>query len=272
MPSSSRRYFLGGRDLEMVEIKNLLFEAGLSDRVVDADLPWGARASAYEAAIRSALSAGETPVLIELMDDLVANIDRSRLIVVDHHGRHAGHGRPTSLEQIHDLVGRPAGLAWTRRRALIAANDRGHAAGMREIGASIQEIRDIRDEDRRAQGVTGSIEEESRRAIATSRLIGPLLVVETTAPTASAVHDFLLPEYGGSAVDDVLVATATAWSFSGDGRVIEDLAPFPGCWYGGDLPVRGFWGMRRDAVTKEELIGRILSHLNPSSTVSGSSS
>ena len=267
MPHSpvSLRFFLGGHDLEMIEIGELLREAGLGSRIVDRGLVWGARASMLADDIVAAVAAGDAPVLVELLDDLPDTVDRSRLIEIDHHGPRAGHGRPTSLEQIHDLVGRQAGLTWTRRRALVAANDRGHAAAMRAMGASAEEIRAIRDADRRAQGISAEIEAESHRAVADATTHGPLLAIETTAPTASAVHDFLLTEYGGPDPMDVLVATVANWSFSGDGRVIADLSTIPGCWYGGDLPARGFWGAPRNAIGREALIARILEALRPAS-------
>lgn len=258
---TSLRFFLGGRDLEMIEISILLREAGLARVVEDAGLVWGARAGSYAPAIDASLARGEIPVLIELADDLPDTVDRTRLVVVDHHGPRAGHGRPTSLEQIFELVGRPNGIEWTRRRALVAANDRGHAEAMRAIGASPGEIRTIRDADRAAQGISPSVEAESRRALAAARRTGPLLIVETTAPTASAIHDFLLPEYGGDGACDVLVATAATWGFSGDGRVIADLSTTPGCWYGGDLPVRGFWGAPLGTFAREPLVARILALL-----------
>lgn len=256
-------FFLGGHDLEMVEIATLLAEAGLGDRVVDHHLAWGARASAYADGIAAALADGETPVLIELFDDLPEAMDRRRMIVVDHHGPRAGHGQPTSLEQVFALVTPSADVVWTRRRALVAANDRGHAAAMRAIGAGPAEIRAIRDADRRAQGITPEIEIESRRAVAAAHEIGPLLIVETTAPTASAVHDFLLPEYDGAHAADTLVVTAVTWSFSGEGRVIADLSTIPGCWYGGELPVRGFWGAPHGAIDRDILIRRITDSLSP---------
>ena len=263
MESTHHRFFLGGRDLEMVEIAALLREAGLGERIVDAGLAWGARASDHAGAVERALAAGETPVLIELLDDLPVEIDRRRLVEIDHHGARAGHGRPTSLEQIFDLVGRPAGLTWTRRRALVAANDRGHAGAMRALGANPEEIRAIRDADRAAQGIGPEVEAESRRAIDAARRAGPLLVVETSAPTSSAIFDRLLPEYGGPGTDDVLVEMPQIWAFSGDGRVIADLSTTPECWYGGDLPERGFWGAPRAAWTREELVERILALLPP---------
>jgi hypothetical protein len=257
LPTGPYRFFLGGRDLEMVEIRALLAEVGLADRVVDAGLVWGARASAYETAIRAGLSSGETPVLVELADDLSPDIDRSRLIVVDHHGPRSGADRPTSLEQVFDLVGAPLGALWTRRRALVAANDRGHARAMRAIGANPEEIRAIRDADRAAQGVTPEIEAESHRALAAARRRWPLLLVETSAPTASAIVDFLLPEYGGPGETDVLVATPATFGFYGAGAVIARLSRQPGCWYGGALPDRGFWGASRGSTATGDLAAEI---------------
>ena len=82
-------FFLGGRDLEMLEIGRLL-EAE-SAIVTDRQLSWGAAVSDYHSEIQAALGAGQTPVLVELMDDLSPEcFDRSRTIVVDHHGALAG--------------------------------------------------------------------------------------------------------------------------------------------------------------------------------------
>ncbi|EJW09349.1 hypothetical protein A33M_1559 [Rhodovulum sp. PH10] len=238
---SHDRYFLGGHDLEMEEIRTLLVEAGLAGRLVDKALAWGARASAYESEIRAALVRGETPVLIELADDLPADIDRGVLVDIDHHGTRAGADQPTALEQIFARLGLPA-TAWTRRRALVAANDVGHAPALRGLGASAEEIRAIRDADRRAQGVTAAVEAESRRALATAERAGDLLIVRTTASTSSAIVDFVLPEYGGPGAEDLLVVMPDTVSFFGRGAVIERLKSIPGCWYGGALPERGYWG------------------------------
>ena len=76
------RFFLGGRDLEMVEIRRLL-DRHAPDRVEDLGLSWGARASVYLLGIEAALARGETPVLVELIDDLPATMDRARLQVVE---------------------------------------------------------------------------------------------------------------------------------------------------------------------------------------------
>ena len=99
------RFFLGGRDLEMVEIRRLL-DRHAAGRIEDKRLAWGAALSAYREELLAALARGETPVMIELADDLLADLfDRARVIVVDHHGPLAGHDRPTSIEQVFALLG-----------------------------------------------------------------------------------------------------------------------------------------------------------------------
>jgi hypothetical protein len=250
------RYFLGGNDLEMKEIRALLVEAGRADRIVDKALAWGARASAYLNEIETALGRGETPVLVELADDLPADIDRGRLVEIDHHGDHAGADRPTALEQVFARLGLPA-TAWTRWRALVAANDVGHAPALRRHGATADEIRAIRDADRRAQGITAAIEAESRRALAAAERAGDLVIVRTAAPTSSAIVDFVLPEYGGPGADDVVVVMPGKLSFFGRGAVIERLKDVPGCWWGGALPERGYWGAPITDEDGDRLVERV---------------
>lgn len=254
---SQFRFFLGGHDLEMVEIGNLLREAGFGDAVVDKTLSWGTRASACEAEIRAALGRGEMPVLIELENDLPADIGRSRLIEIDHHGARAGKDRPSSLRQIHHLIDAARRPAWTRHHALVAANDIGYVPAMRALGATPQEIRAIRDADRRAQGITAQIEAESRRAIRAAEREGSLTVVRTSTSRISAISDFLLPDYGGPGVQDLVVLSPGEITFFGRGAVIEKLRAEPRSWYGGALPEAGFWGARRTPPEAAAILDRI---------------
>lgn len=256
------RFFLGGRDLEMVAIRTLLHEAGLDGQVVDHALPWGARASAYDMPIRRALAVRETPVLVELTNDLGADIDRVRLIDIDHHGARAGKNAASALRQIFELVGVPRGLIWTRHHALVDANDIGHAVGLRAVGASDAEIRGIRDADRHAQGIDAATEAESHRAVAAAVRLGALTLVRTSAPTSSAISDFLLPEYGGPGADDLLVVMPGKLAFFGRGAVIEALQTIPGGWWGGALPERGYWGIVLADTDSDAIVSRIINLLS----------
>ncbi|RME94367.1 MAG: hypothetical protein D6773_19660 [Alphaproteobacteria bacterium] len=256
MPAvGSLRFFLGGRDLEMETIATLLRETVGGDRVEDAGLGWGARASAYGEAIARALECGETPVLVELEDDLPPHIDRAKLIIVDHHGDRAGRNQPSSLRQVFGLLADEYGLNWTRAFELVEANDIGHVAEMKARGANDTEIRAIRQRDRRAQGVSEAEEREAARAIAAREHDGPLTIVRIPGNSASAVGDLILPELGGPGADALLVVMPEEFAFFGPGNAVLALnGAFDG-WYGGALPERGFWGCeRKDDYPGEEAV------------------
>ena len=232
--------FLGGHDLEMVEIGQLL--AGRSDvEVHDHRLAWGAKASAYRNEMCAALKRGRSVAIIELPDDLPADIPRDRIIWIDHHGALAGADRPTSLEQIFELLEFPA-EQWTRDRMLIAANDRGHIRGLKDAGATEAEIRDIRARDRAAQGISPLEEEQGREAAsrAESHCGGRLLVIRLPHTRTATVTD-IMPD-----TENLVVFGPGQTVFFGSGHCIEALRrAYPEGWFGGELPARGYWGIGR---------------------------
>lgn len=234
-------FFLGGRDLEMTVIRELL-EHHAPGRFHDHHLEWGAKASDYQSEIRACLAAGRTPVLIELEADMT--LDPQEIVIIDHHGRRAGSDRPTSLHQVFELLGLPAKL-WTKRHALVAANDRGHIPAMIELGASRAEIAAIRAADRAAQGITSEEEQEGERAAGRAEVLagGQLTVVRLAHDRTAAVADRLDPLLGGPGYRNLLVLSPGQVNFFGAGGWIDRLASeFPGGWYGGALPKKGFWG------------------------------
>ena len=242
-------FFLGGHDLEMQTIGELLRRHVTASRIHDKNLSWGARASAYQAEIHAAFDAKMTPVLIELMDDL--ELDAARIIVVvDHHGARAGQDAPTSLEQIFALLELPS-AEWTRWFELVAANDKGHVAEMLERGASLKEIIEVRRADRAAQGITSEEEAAAEEAVKRAEVFaaGRLTVVRLAHSRAAAVTDRLERALGGAGYENLLVVSPGQVNFFGAGEHVRALdAHFPGGWYGGALPVRGFWGFSADDV------------------------
>ncbi len=240
----THRFFMGGHDLEMLEIGRLVAATLGADAVVDKGLPWhAAAASAYAAEIAAALEGGLRPVLVELRPDLEGEV-LARCLVVDHHGERAGADRPTSLEQVFALLGLPP-EAWTRRLALVAANDRGWIPELRAMGASVAEIAAIRAEDRAAQGVTAAEEAAAEAALAerVPRLDGSLLLVRLPHGRTSPVFDRLALETAPASPPDTLVVSPGELDFSGAGnRVLALAAAYPAGWSGGALPARGFWG------------------------------
>ena len=246
--------FLGGYDLEMVEIAKLL--AARVDVVVhDHHLDWGARASEYQLEVEEALKQSRQIVLIELIDDLPKEFPRDHLTFVDHHGAEAGEDRPTAIEQVFALLDFPAEL-WTNDLALVAANDRGHIEGMSRAGATTEQIRDIRERDRRAQGITREEEQLGVQAAgdATRRFDGRLTLVKLTHHRFAAVTDALDAALGGPGFQNLLVLCPDQTLFFGEGRGIKALRNhFPGGWYGGELPRRGYWGIA-PAISETQLM------------------
>ena len=232
--------FLGGQDLEMTAIATLARAALGPAAVSDKALGWGAAASAYASEIAAAAARGVTPVLVELHPDMPLPAGS---VLVDHHGARAG--EPTSLEQVFALLRLPA-AAWTRDFALIAANDRGHVAGLRAMGASAQEIARIRAADRRAQGITLEEEAAGRAALAAAeRRPDGLIVARLPHGRAATLTDPLAES--GAADSELLALMPGEVAFFGTGARVAALdAAFPGGWSGGELPRRGFWGCHFD--------------------------
>lgn len=244
MTSAERRYafFLGGRDLEMVEIASLLAcrQQDGDHRIAaihDLSLSWGAKASDHGEAIWVAHREGQVPVLVELIEDMpLPNIS----ISIDHHGDRSG--EPSALAQVFTLLDLPSS-AWTRRLALVDANDRGHIEAMRAIGASIEEMVAIRADDRHAQGISRDEEESGQAAIANIRpeLSGTLLVAHLSHDRTATVCD---PLALSGETRDLLIFCRQSTQFFGSGERITRLDnAFPGGWRGGQLPLRGYWGI-----------------------------
>lgn len=246
-------FFLGGRDLEMRTIRGLLQDQGCSFH--DLELCWGARASDYRPQIEAARHQGQTAVLVELEDDMRLS-GKERVIVVDHHRETSGSERPTSLEQVFHLLGLPE-ARWTRRLELVAANDRGYIPEMEAVGASLPEIREIRDADRRAQGITSREEQQARQAIRQAESLeeGLLTVIELAHDHTAPACDFLHPAYGGPGFRNLAIFSPGEVNVFGQGKVIRSLIDaFPHGWYGGALPESGFWGDRRESLDRETVL------------------
>ena len=240
VPNSPVMFFLGGNDLEMAEIRQLLKRAG-SANVIDKGLPWGARASSYDEEIRACIKSATRPVLIELENDI--GLDASQVDFVDHHGPSAGACNPTSLEQVFRLLARPA-TEWSRWMELVAANDRGGIEGLADLGASSDEIAAVRQAERVALAISPAEEAEAERAVAAAEHPCKRLTIIRLAHARTApVFDRIEPALGGSGYENIVILSPGETNFSGEWRIVESLdREFPGGWTGGRKPVRGYWG------------------------------
>lgn len=247
-------YFLGGHDLEMAEIAKILHEHGVP--FVDHGLDWAhATFANYDSEIRTAIRSPRRPILVELRDipaDVHPFVD-----VIDHHGPESGH-LPTSLEQVLARLGK---TELTREQALIAANDKGYIEGMLAIAATPEEIANIRRRDREAQGITAEQEALAESAVAQRACPAPgLAIVELAHGKTACVTDRLSNFAGGPGYRNLFIESPGEVSFFGEGRTIEQLHRRFGGYCGGDLPIRGYWGLEKPSNSERGGIREWLVH------------
>lgn len=232
--------FCGGYDAEMLEIIRVCREAGAE--VVDKHLGWGASVDAYKAEIEKAIADGKTPVCIELAGaEAIASA-----VVIDHHNENAG--KPASILQILDLLG----MEPTRRQQLIAANDCGYIPGMLAMGATADEVAEVRLLDRSAQGITPEQEAEAERAIAAAETVNGVTIIRMAHSKTATVCDRL---FDPAKAQRLLILSEDGESdFFGSWELCEELyeafpAPSDAPWsnWKGGRAVQachecGFWG------------------------------
>ncbi len=199
--SSKKTFLLGGYDLEMLTIKQML-EGHEDCDVLDKYLRWdNAFLSAYQEDIRD----NDGPIYgIELREDIPVKANYHR---IDHHNNLEG--MPSALEQVADILG----VQLNRLQRLIAANDKGYIPAMIALSATKEEIADIRRQDRKAQGISEEDEELAARSIRDNMSRhGSLLVVKSYTHHFSPICDALFP------YKNLLIFTDTEWGFYGEGK------------------------------------------------------
>lgn len=173
-------------DGESVEIRNVLEDNG--EIVVVTRQPWGATWQGLESGT------------VDEIDGLLAREPKIRVIGIelagpvrwdgrniDHH-RYASDDRSnpkSSLEQIADLLG----IELTRHQLLVAENDKGWIPSMEKIGATSDEIKIIRAQDRIAQGVNPEQEAQAVRDLAEAEWQGRRVLIRCLKGATSAHTD-----------------------------------------------------------------------------------
>ncbi len=123
---------------------------------------------------------------------------------IDHHG--SFENNQSSLEQVATVLG----VKLNRFQELVAANDKGYIPAMKALGASEKEIKDIREKDRAAQGITPEDERLAEHSIKNHLYHrGDLLVVKSETPHFSAICDRLYP------YNSLLVYNDSKWTIYG---------------------------------------------------------
>ena len=233
-------FFLGGYDLEMLTIKQLL--EGRDDCVVlDKHLSWdNALLSAYQYEISQYVS--QVIYAIELQIDIPLP---DNCHIIDHHNQKEN--SKSALEQIANLLG----ITLNRHQLLVAANDKGYIPAMLAMSATQEEIELIRNDDRHAQGISPQDEIWAEQSINNNlSRYGPLTVVYSLTPCFSCICDRLYP------YQNLLVYNEKNWTFYGFGKyelveqLKEDISQKKIYFGGGE---KGFIGSVKEAYTKDEV-------------------
>lgn len=188
-----KRFFICPvNDGEAVEIRNILSDHG--ERVVATRQPWGATWLGLEAGVVTEVEGlldehSETEVIgIELGGQARWN-GRN----IDHH-RYAGDDRSnpkSSLEQVADLLG----IELTRHQILVAENDKGWIPGMERVGASPDEIKIVRAQDRLSQGVNPEQEAQAVRDLEGAEWKNRKVLIRCPKGATSALTDRLYGQF-----------------------------------------------------------------------------
>ena len=178
-------FLLGGHDLEMLTIRELLEQNQYVQEkdYLDRHLGWGAKLSDYADSFKK----DKVNVAIELLEDTP---QPPQYLRIDHHNEL--NTLPASIEQVAALLNTPL----SRHQQLVAANDKGFIPALQDFGASATEIADIRRRDRAAQGVTDEDEHLAELSIQNSKeIVNGITVVKSLTPRFSTVADGLFGRY-----------------------------------------------------------------------------
>lgn len=236
------RFLLGGKDLEMVEIRLMLEGVGLEegDHFFDRDLAWDtATLSAYEDVLSEQ---DKTLVGIELVLDRTAP---SHYLHIDHHNQLRY--LPASIEQLAALLRIPL----TRDQRLVAANDKGYIPAMKDLGATQAEITNIRNRDRQAQGVTEEMEQQAVEDLDLKEKRGATWLIRTTLQRFSPITDRM---YGKG---NLLIYSDEELTYFGENVSRLEAAYVDmmraGKAYSGGQGVSGFWGIGKGVYSPTEI-------------------
>ena len=233
---SDKLFLLGGYDLEMLEIKELLKSKNIAFK--DKELKWGAKLSDYQ----NELNFSGTLYGIELEQDIEPP---KNYIEIDHHGKNDH--KKSSLEQVAEILG----VGLDDDQMLIAANDTRYISGMKALCATKEEIDEIRARDRAFQGVTKEDEELALQSFNIA-LSDKSNVIYSKTSHFSAVSDLAFYKYDNYIIynDSKIVfyryKKSNILDFLSTQNVIESSYYYGG----GDF---GFVGIKEDILTKGEI-------------------
>lgn len=179
-------------DGEAVEIRNLLVDHG--EEIIVTHQPWGASWIRLEPEVMSKVEG----LLESKPETIIFGIELSGSALwkgqnIDHHCyKDDDRSNPkSSLEQVAEMLG----VQLNRYQTLIAINDKGWIPALEKFGASLDEIKIIRVQDRLAQGVTPDQEAQAVADIAVAEWNGRKVIVHCPKGSSSAITDRLYGQY-----------------------------------------------------------------------------
>lgn len=247
-------FLLGGYDLEMLTVKEILMEKHI--KFFDKHLSWhNAFIDEYVDKLAGYENVEDVRFYaIELKYKNLAPI--KNLEIIDHHDDLC-YG-PSALEQVADLLS----VDLNRWQLLVSANDRGYIPAMIKVGADEKEINAIRIADRRAQGVKDVDEKMAEEDVENLLRFENLIVVRTRSDKFSPICDRLFP------YDRLIIYNECELVYYGMNAY--DIYLFVADSYGNDKFYRGggdsgFVGLKRgelDLLEIKRLVELIRKHIN----------
>ena len=245
-------FLLGGYDLEMLEIKKILKKHKRT--FFDKQLSWdNALLTNYQEVIAQYGNKHDYLLYgIELRNTGINSLPGNYQLI-DHHNEYID--RPSALEQVATLLA----ISLNRHQQLVAANDHYYIPGMLKLNATGEEIAQIRQADRKAQGVTEKDELLASKAIENKKLLGDVTVVEALSFAFSPICDRLYP------YKKLLLYTSQNLMYYGENKyklvnAFQKEITLGKMFHGGNDS--GFFGIAKGYYNREEILNFIETIIN----------
>ena len=235
-------FIVPANDGEAVEIRKILQTAKISHVITRQ--PWGATWVGLEPAVvektEGFISANPSAVIYGVELGGPARWNASN---IDHHIYRDENrsNEKSSIEQVAALLG----VELTRHQTLIAANDKGYIPALRAMGATENEIKIVRAQDRLSQGVTPDQEAQAVADIRSAEIRGEKWFIRCPKGSTSAITDRIFGQYAELLTVDGLNGK---WIYFGPRHMQFHALTEGGTtlarWAGGD-PKNGFSGVEK---------------------------